>query len=126
MAAHGMAPPENTLPMMTGEGPFGPIDMGGMFTVVKSAGTSPPATTRPRLVRPPGRHRGLQGRRHRPPGLISPQLEEKDMRNPGRAMLAALAVTLASGAAWAAGTPRAATTASASQAQESKVTRMVR
>jgi FtsP/CotA-like multicopper oxidase with cupredoxin domain len=35
MAAHGMTPPENTLPMMTGEGPFGPIEMGGMFTVVK-------------------------------------------------------------------------------------------
>ena len=35
MAAHGMVPPENTLPMMTGEGPFGPIEMGGMFTVVK-------------------------------------------------------------------------------------------
>ena len=27
--------PENTLPMMTGKGPFGPIEMGGMFTVVK-------------------------------------------------------------------------------------------
>ncbi len=27
--------PRNTLPMMTGEGPFGPIEMGGMFTVVK-------------------------------------------------------------------------------------------
>jgi hypothetical protein len=27
--------PENTLPMMTGEGPFGGIEMGGMFTVVK-------------------------------------------------------------------------------------------
>ena len=25
----------NTLPMMTGEGPFGPIEMGGMFTLVK-------------------------------------------------------------------------------------------
>jgi FtsP/CotA-like multicopper oxidase with cupredoxin domain len=25
----------NTLPMMTGHGPFGPIEMGGMFTVVK-------------------------------------------------------------------------------------------
>jgi len=35
MAAHGMSPPENTLPMMAGEGPFGPIEMGGMFTVVK-------------------------------------------------------------------------------------------
>jgi FtsP/CotA-like multicopper oxidase with cupredoxin domain len=27
--------PDNTLPMMTGAGPFGPIEMGGMFTVVK-------------------------------------------------------------------------------------------
>ena len=30
-----MKGPENTLPMMTGQGPFGPIGMGGMFTVVK-------------------------------------------------------------------------------------------
>jgi len=30
--------PENTLPMMTGEGPFGPIEMGGMFTVLKVRG----------------------------------------------------------------------------------------
>jgi FtsP/CotA-like multicopper oxidase with cupredoxin domain len=35
MHAHGMRPPENTLPMMAGEGPFGPIEMGGMFTIVK-------------------------------------------------------------------------------------------
>jgi hypothetical protein len=27
--------PENTLPMMTGRGPFGPLEMGGMFSVVK-------------------------------------------------------------------------------------------
>jgi len=27
--------PENTLPMMTGKGPFGAMEMGGMFTVVK-------------------------------------------------------------------------------------------
>ena len=26
---------KNTLPMMTGTGPFGPIEMGGMFTVLK-------------------------------------------------------------------------------------------
>jgi FtsP/CotA-like multicopper oxidase with cupredoxin domain len=30
-----MAGPKNTLPMMMGEGPFGNIEMGGMFTVVK-------------------------------------------------------------------------------------------
>ena len=35
MAEMGMKLPENTLPMMTGKGPFGPIEMGGMFTVVK-------------------------------------------------------------------------------------------
>jgi hypothetical protein len=27
--------PDNTLPMMTGQGPYGPLEMGGMFTVVK-------------------------------------------------------------------------------------------
>lgn len=35
MAAMGMPIPENTLPMMTGEGPFGTIEMGGMFTMLK-------------------------------------------------------------------------------------------
>lgn len=30
-----MAGPENTLPMMMGNGPFGNLEMGGMFTVVK-------------------------------------------------------------------------------------------
>ena len=30
-----MPAPDNTLPMMTGSGPFGPIEMGGMFTVMK-------------------------------------------------------------------------------------------
>ena len=30
-----MPMPDNTLPMMTGFGPFGPLEMGGMFTVVK-------------------------------------------------------------------------------------------
>ena len=43
MGEHGMAEmqamqmelPENTLPMMAGDGPFGPLEMGGMFTVLK-------------------------------------------------------------------------------------------
>ncbi len=43
MGEHGMADmgemempiPDNTLPMMTGQGPFGAIGMGGMFSVVK-------------------------------------------------------------------------------------------
>jgi hypothetical protein len=27
--------PDNTLPMMTGTGPFGPLEMGGMFSTLK-------------------------------------------------------------------------------------------
>nr|WP_315396945.1 copper oxidase [uncultured Duganella sp.] len=34
--------PENTLPMMTGEGPFGGVEMGGMFTVLKVRKTQKP------------------------------------------------------------------------------------
>lgn len=33
--AQHMEGPENTLPMMAGSGPFGPIGMGGMFTLLK-------------------------------------------------------------------------------------------
>jgi hypothetical protein len=35
MAEMEMPLPDNTLPMMTGQGPFGSVEMGGMFTVVK-------------------------------------------------------------------------------------------
>ena len=35
MGAMEMPLPDNTLPMMSGNGQFGPIEMGGMFTVVK-------------------------------------------------------------------------------------------
>lgn len=35
MAEMEMPLPDNTLPMMTGIGPFGPVGMGGMFSVVK-------------------------------------------------------------------------------------------
>ena len=35
MGSMEMALPQNTLPMMTGHGPYGAIEMGGMFTVVK-------------------------------------------------------------------------------------------
>ncbi|RYZ68367.1 MAG: copper oxidase [Proteobacteria bacterium] len=34
-----MGRPKNTLPMMAGQGPFGPIEMGGMFTVLKVRAT---------------------------------------------------------------------------------------
>ena len=35
MGSMEMPLPDNTLPMMTGQGPFGAMEMGGMFTVVK-------------------------------------------------------------------------------------------
>ncbi len=35
MGSMEMPLPDNTLPMMSGTGPFGPIEMGGMFTTVK-------------------------------------------------------------------------------------------
>jgi manganese oxidase len=37
MAEHqeGMALPRNSIPMLGGQGPYGPIDMGGMFTLIK-------------------------------------------------------------------------------------------
>jgi len=35
MGGMEMPLPDNTLPMMTGTGPFGPLEMGGMFTVLK-------------------------------------------------------------------------------------------
>jgi hypothetical protein len=35
MAEMEMPLPDNALPMMTGTGPFGPVGMGGMFSVVK-------------------------------------------------------------------------------------------
>jgi FtsP/CotA-like multicopper oxidase with cupredoxin domain len=41
MASMHMPLPENTLPMMTGQGPHGPIGMGGMFTVMKVRADQP-------------------------------------------------------------------------------------
>jgi len=35
MAKMSMPLPDNTTPMMTGWGPYGPIEMGGMFSIVK-------------------------------------------------------------------------------------------
>jgi hypothetical protein len=35
MGGMQMTTPKNTLPMMTGKGPFGDVEMGGMFTVIK-------------------------------------------------------------------------------------------
>ncbi|RZT31398.1 FtsP/CotA-like multicopper oxidase with cupredoxin domain [Cupriavidus agavae] len=42
MGSMAMPLPANTLPMMSGQGPFGPIEMGGMFTTLKvRAGLAP-------------------------------------------------------------------------------------
>lgn len=56
----GMPLPRNTLPMMSGDGPFGAIGMGGMFTLLKiredlrsyedPGWYKPPAGTQPKLV----------------------------------------------------------------------------
>ena len=46
MGAMEMPMPDNTLPMMTGFGQFGPMEMGGMFSVREGArGPRAPATT---------------------------------------------------------------------------------
>ena len=75
--------PDNTLPMMTGKGPYGAVEMGGMFTVLKvrrdqkpgdyriPAGTSSRPARRPTSGRGPSRSRRASspraGNRCRPP-----------------------------------------------------------
>ena len=52
--------PDNTLPMMTGQGPFGAIGMGGMFSVVKVRDDVKPGDyTDPGWYKHPAQHRGL-------------------------------------------------------------------
>ena len=81
-----MQGPENTLPMMTGTGPFGPVEMGGMFTVMKvRAGLGVDDYNDPGWYRHP---EGTQARKvasdH---STRSEQHEEHDMRDmPGMDM----------------------------------------
>lgn len=42
MAEMEMPLPDNTIPMMTGQGPFGGVEMGGMFSVLKVRADQPP------------------------------------------------------------------------------------
>jgi hypothetical protein len=42
MAEMQMPLPDNTAPMMTGDGPFGSVEMGGMFSVLKVRRDQPP------------------------------------------------------------------------------------
>jgi len=69
MAEMQMPLPENTLPMMMGQGPFGPLEMGGMFTVIK---------VRENLARDDYRDPGWY---EHPPGTVAWKLE--DGKTPG-------------------------------------------
>jgi FtsP/CotA-like multicopper oxidase with cupredoxin domain len=55
MGAMEMPLPDNTLPMMAGQGPFGPAEMGGMFTLLKVRRDQKPGDYRdPGWFRHPG------------------------------------------------------------------------
>jgi len=56
MGAMEMPLPDNTLPMMTGQGPFGPMEMGGMFTAVKVRDD-----VKPGVYKDPGWYKHPQG-----------------------------------------------------------------
>ncbi|MGH9457820.1 MAG: multicopper oxidase family protein [Thermoanaerobaculia bacterium] len=54
MAEHQMPIPRNSIPMRGGVGPFGPIDMGGMFTIVKVRDRVEPGVDPGWYEQPPG------------------------------------------------------------------------
>jgi FtsP/CotA-like multicopper oxidase with cupredoxin domain len=66
-----MQGPANTLPMMMGEGPFGPLEMGGMFTVLKVRDALPADG------RDPGWYR-------HPPGTLARRVSSDPAFDPGR------------------------------------------
>jgi hypothetical protein len=66
--------PDNTLPMMTGQGPFGPVGMGGMFSVVKVRDDVKPGD-----YRDPGNYK-------HPPGTVAHEFQG-DVPEPLRAAL---------------------------------------
>jgi hypothetical protein len=74
MGAMEMPLPENTLPMMTGTGPFGPMEMGGMFSVVKVRDDVKPGD-----YKDPGWYR-------HPQGTVAYEYEG-DVRQPARAQV---------------------------------------
>ncbi len=67
--------PANTLPMMSGQGPYGNLEMGGMFTVVKVREQLPAGYADPGWYQPPA---GTQARRVEvppaAPGAAAPHL----------------------------------------------------
>lgn len=75
MMEMGMPGPENTLPMMGGEGPFGMVGMGGMFTVLKVHPGMPEFRTEAeynRSVRGPGD----MGWYKNPPGTVAESIHK--------------------------------------------------
>jgi len=98
MGAMEMPIPDNTLPMMTGQGPYGPVEMGGMFTVLKVRRQQPrgdykdpgwyqqPAETQAREVTDAvaeAPRATLQGG-HSMPAQGKPEHQELIVRKPGR------------------------------------------
>ncbi|WP_374319230.1 multicopper oxidase family protein [Aquabacterium sp.] len=89
MAEMEMELPDNTLPMMTGQGPFGPIGMGGMFTTVKVRRDQPHGSYRdPGWYRqPPGTSARLwehdEAIAQAPDTPTSPHALEVQVRKPG-------------------------------------------
>jgi hypothetical protein len=67
--------PANTLPMMTGTGPYGPIGMGGMFTLLKvRADQKPGDYTDPGwYAQPPGTQAREVSAPAAPPASATPQ-----------------------------------------------------
>ncbi|MHB8886553.1 MAG: multicopper oxidase family protein [Methylovirgula sp.] len=74
MADMEMPLPDNTLPMMTGDGQFGSIEMGGMFTVVK---------IRPGLAKDDYKDPGPY---HNPPGTVAHEWQGDAPPEPPKAM----------------------------------------
>jgi hypothetical protein len=61
MAEMEMPIPDNTAPMMTGQGPFGSVEMGGMFSGAESAqGAKNGGLQRPGVVQASRGHRGAR------------------------------------------------------------------
>lgn len=69
-----MKGPANTLPMMTGQGPYGNLEMGGMFTLIKVRDDIAPGD-----FRDPGWYRA-------PPGTVARRVSsDPDFGDPVRA-----------------------------------------
>jgi FtsP/CotA-like multicopper oxidase with cupredoxin domain len=89
MGGMEMPLPENTLPMMGGEGPFGPMEMGGMFTTLKvRADLARGDYKDPGWYRHPKGTLAYEWTGEAPPATVAPQPVERggptlDVRKPG-------------------------------------------